>query len=147
MDGPSLPRSVRWRLQLGVWKLPHKDEGELQWTLEEILERNHDLIEIQRGNYNLLVEMLHELMEQEEQEQVQEQQQEESITLDVDPLTALVQERDAQAQRLHDLDLKYRKQRARRKRGVAECDSDRGDTYSVSHVTDMHITMHTTRVH
>jgi hypothetical protein len=67
-----------------------------------------------RGNYNLLLEILHELMEQEEQEQLQE----DSITLEMDPLTALVQERDAQAQRLHDLDLKYRKQRARRKRGV-----------------------------
>lgn len=95
--------------------LPHKDDGELQRTLEEILlERNQDFIEIQRGNYNLLLEMLHELMEQEEQEQLQE----DSITLEMDPLTALVQERDAQAQRLHDLDLKYRKQRARRKRGV-----------------------------
>ena len=55
-------------------------------------------------------------MEQEEQEQ--EQLQEDSITLEMDPLTALVQERDAQVQWLHDLDLKYRKQRARRKRGV-----------------------------
>ena len=103
--------------------LPHKDDGELQRTLEEILlERNQDFIEIQRGNYNLLLEMLHELMEQEEQVQVQVQEQEQlqeaSITLEMDPLMALVQERDAQAQRLHDLDLKYRKQRARRKRGV-----------------------------
>ena len=99
--------------------LPHKDDGELQRTLEEILlERNQDFIEIRRGNYNLLLEMLHELMEQEQEEQVQEQLQEDSITLEMDPLTALVQERDAQAQRLHDLDLKYRKQRARRKRGV-----------------------------
>ena len=124
--------------------LPHKDDGELQRTLEEILlERNQDFIEIQRGNYNLLLEMIHELMEQEEQEQLQE----DSITLEMDPLTALVQERDAQAQRLHDLDLKTTS--TSKARGIAECDSDRGDTYSVSHVTDMHITMdmHTTRVH
>ncbi|KAI2501903.1 hypothetical protein MHU86_12524 [Fragilaria crotonensis] len=165
MDGPALPRSIRWRLQLGVWMLPssqkeqhqqHWQDGdahdtESEWTLTEILERNQDLIDVQRGNYDLLVQMLQEVMEQnDEQEQEHEQVREQNdsdeehpskattaslntkLPTPVDPLTALVKERDAQEQRLYDLDLKYRKRRARRKRGLLTTETDRGDTYSSS---------------
>jgi hypothetical protein len=156
MDGPALPRSIRWRLQIGVWSLPEKDEpdsdcnntsgGDRTWTLVELLERNHDQIEIQRGNYNLLVEMMQEIMEEDDQPYKGTEQGEVEATpahipivpadVDMDPLTALVKERDAQEKRLHELDLKYRTRRARRKRGVIDCESDRGDTYSVSKDTD-----------
>ena len=155
MDGPALPRSIRWRLQIGVWSLPDTDApdsegspigGDRTWTLHEILERNHDQVEIQRGNYNLLVEMMQEIMEQDDQPYKTTEQGEVEATpahialvpadTDIDPLTALLKERDAQEQRLHELDLKYRTRRARRKRGVIDCESDRGDTYSVSTDTD-----------
>jgi hypothetical protein len=179
MDGPALPRSIRWRLQIGVWSLPEDmdapDSGgargayengsgsgsgssrDRTWTLEEIWERNHDQIEIQRGNYNLLVEMLQEIMEQDDQPYkgmehcdvteaaaapvpsapVQTPVPTAAEDVDIDPLTALVKERDAQEQHLHELDLKYRKRRARRKRGVVDGESDRGDTYSVSMDTEL----------
>ena len=172
MEGPALPRSIRWRLQLGVWMLPSpqreqlqlqdSDEIEPEWTLPEILERNQDLIDVQRGNYDLLVQMLQEVMEQnDEQEREQEHEQIDPESEDenpsnpstpttvslnttlpilVDPLTALVKERDAQEQRLYDLDLKYRKRRARRKRGLLPTETDRGDTYSVSSCTRVGVT-------
>ena len=167
MDGPSLPRSIRWRLQLGVWMLPNDRHGEevhddeTRWTMVDILERNKDLIEVQRGNYDLLFEMLQEIMEQnDEEEQLSDSESEKhlvglngelpgsspepsgstssveipesTLTSTLDPLSIFVKEKDAQEQRLHDLDLKYRKRRARRNRGLQISETDRGDTYSVS---------------
>lgn len=160
MDGPSLPRSIRWRLQLGVWRLPDSSRVVAQTTdfqsdstpappppsplyvLQEIVEANRDLMEAQRRSYELLVQELQELVQEHaEQEAKQQAKQEEAASTEtlevafpntpsddddedsngmvmVDPLTAMALERDAQEERLQNLDLKYRTERARRKRGM-----------------------------
>jgi hypothetical protein len=166
----SLPRSIRWRLQLGVWKYPLLDEthnddvnnptmasssstSTRQTTLiQNIWEHNRDLVEIQRSNYNLLVEMLQEVMNQDKHSdednpithkdktnhlhecisKSDDHNQSKVSVEDIDPLTAMAKERDAQEQRLHELDIQYRKRRARRRLGVTPDDKDRGDIYSVS---------------
>lgn len=160
MDGPSLPRSIRWRLQLGVWKLPDSSRVVPQtadyypdtdtppptpsplYVLEEIVESNHDLIEAQRRSYDVLVQELQQLVQEhaahqeailataEETSSIEtlevafpttqsdDDDEETDDMVMVDPLTAMALERDANEQRLQHLDLKYRKERARRKRGM-----------------------------
>ena len=51
----------------------------------------------------------------------------------LDPLTAMVREQEAQEKRRQELDLKYRKERARRKRGIQEGEATEahGEDYSV----------------
>ena len=54
---------------------------------------------------------------------------------EVDPLTAMVMQQEAQQKRLEKLELKYRRERAMRKRGIQiegeDGKNDRFDTYSV----------------
>lgn len=151
MDGPLLPRSIRWRLQLGLWILPDRENDQEQlWTLQEILDHNREIIEQQRQGYSQLLLQFEEEdgVNQGElnvqhapdektgsvKEEANDQVDDISSNPEVDPLTALLREREAQEERLHDLDLKYRKDKARRKRGVYQelaDTTDRGDTYSV----------------
>lgn len=153
-------------MQLGVWRLPERVSSSYdttstdydpsapsitstpasappdtnQWTLDEILDYNKDIVHNQRGTYDLLRQMLQETMQQEEELEKHAAEHQDTVEgedgdyVNVDPLTAIVQQRDAQEQRLTELDLKFRKRRAQRKRGVVDGEgesSDRHDTYSV----------------
>ena len=151
MNGPALPRSIRWRLQLGLWKLMHKDEGEQEWSLQELNDFNKDLVKEQRDEYCRLVQRLRE----EEQKQIELEKQEKEKrakedplammsageNADVDPLTAMMLQQEAQEKRLQKLELKYRIERARRKHGLQtseQSDGDRYDSYSVSADAGLH---------
>ena len=148
MDGPSLPRSIRWRLQLGLLQLPESADTD-SLSLQELYEWNATQLQEQRERYRDLVEK-HEANHivfplQQEQHEEEAEQAPVSPAVDnnamLDPLTAMVREQEAQEKRRQELDLKYRKERARRKRGIYEGETDvhgdsgdRGDTYSVCEI-------------
>lgn len=132
MDGPSLPRSIRWRLQLGLLRLP---DAEDPVSLDDLYEFNASLLQEQRARYDNLVEK-HEaglvgnvVVPEEETENTIDAPTEEppAAGMMLDPLTAMVQEQEAKEKRRQELDLKYRKERARRKRGIYEGEADGHD--------------------
>lgn len=148
----SLPRSVRWRIQLGLLKDPSADEsgdGKRICNVEMVFEHNRDVIKQQEDRFKAL--------EQKYVEETTEAGNEEHTTpplspeengfdsvnstakpAEIDPLTAMVMEKEAQETRKAELYLKYRKERARMKRGLAtearviESESDGVDQASVS---------------
>jgi hypothetical protein len=195
MDGTLMPRSIRWRIQLGLLQVPEDEASEQQNkaspSLSDLAKHNQERLALQRQEYDRLVEK-HEIrrvlrhavvMEDKDGFVVTDKKKESSPTLvanddavdplfhtsshndddnplaqngvapsdkkkssQLDPLTAMVMEQERQEKRLHDLDLKYRKERARRKFGISEGElrviqddhdadgGDRFDTYSVSRI-------------
>lgn len=140
LQGPALPRSVRWRMQLGLLKYP---ESEIGWTTEDLHAYNEQVLKQQRAAYRDLCDHYElDLVEDENGFVKQADQQEEVLSEDeedVDPLTMMVMDIEKKEKRRQELELKYRKEKALRKRGVAvdkvindDSDGDRFDTYSVS---------------
>jgi len=153
-----LPRSVRWRIQLGLLRDPtataanntNVDSDENLCTLQTVLEYNSEIIAKQADRFKELVEKYIEetIDEAENGEEQSKNCLSDNSRVDVsnaaakraeiDPLTAMVMEQEAQETRKAELYLKYRKERARRKRGlttearVIESDSDEVDQASVS---------------
>ena len=156
----SLPRSVRWRIQLGLLQDPSAEatvaniningNEKRVCNLETVSDHNHDIIFRQSERFKGLVEKhLEETTEENnEQPNLSPSLSSENNGFDgannsanpaeVDPLTAMVMEKEAQETRKAELYLKYRKERARRKRGlttearVIESESDEVDRASVS---------------
>ena len=155
----SLPRSVRWRIQLGLLQDPSTDDNAANsnkdgddkriYNVEFVFERNRDAIAKQEERFKGLVEKyVGETMEKETSQHVSPSFSSETNGLDganntvkpgdIDPLTAMVMEKEAQETRKAELYLKYRKERARMKRGLAtearviESESDEVDRASVS---------------
>jgi hypothetical protein len=193
-DISSFPRSIRWRIQLGILRQPppqltppttstNTNHTTLQqqsstcsysnttcqnnnggnsdssgdttagssngvWTLDEILECNRPLV----SQWNLRFKELVEKYFEESEKDVNHIQLPQSdnddnnnnnnhnVTPDLDPLTAMVMEQQAQDTRKAELYTKYRKERARMKRGLSiddrvvmesESDSDQVDRASV----------------
>ena len=148
-----LPRSVRWRIQLGLLVDPSQMDPTVTTFssetdtayLESVFQWNQDTISQQTTRF-------HQLMEQYvEEEMTPEEEEAAAAAADMDkqpaevevldPLTAMVMEQEARETRKAELLLKYRKERARRKRGLtAEAgyvgeDSDGIDRASVSTYT------------
>lgn len=128
MDGPSLPRSVRWRLQLGLLALPSTTEEEQELSLKDLYDYNASLLQDQRNRFNDLREEHAEALEAFVAEEQQHDDNDETsatasppptTTASLDPLTAMLQEKEAQEERRRELELKYRKERARRNRGIS----------------------------
>ena len=174
----SLPRSVRWRIQLGLLQDPTattttntttnnnngNNDDKISCTLETVTEYNSEIIAKQGERFKELVEKHVEETEGVDATKNEQQQQQQpnnnvssssgnnnnnnnNATIDdtakfaFDPLTAMVMEQEAQETRKAELYLKYRKERARRKRGlttearVIESENDEVvDRASVSYV-------------
>jgi hypothetical protein len=144
-DISALPRSVRWRIQLGLLQEPTTKSSTSHCTLDEVTEYNRQVIAQQSEWFKALVEKhLEEEEDDDDKEEEEEhaEEKEESVpqppSIDVDPLTAMVMEQQAQETRKAELYLKYRKERARMKRGLAvearviESENDQVDRASVS---------------
>jgi len=156
----SLPRSVRWRIQLGLLQDPSAEDtvantiknGDEKHicNLETVLAYNHDVIFKQAERFKGLVEKYIEETTEVDNEQpslspssssennaAQPAESDPSTAAEIDPLTAMVMEKEAQEKRKSELYLKYRKERARRKRGlttedrVTENESDEVDRASL----------------
>jgi hypothetical protein len=115
-DLSGLPRSVRWRIQLGLFVDPSTEDPTATTNLEFCFQWNSETVSQQNARFR-------ELMEKyiEEEEEVKEAEQEATAAhtaLDIDPLTAIVREQEERESRKAELYLKYRKEKARRKRGL-----------------------------
>ena len=157
----SLPRSVRWRIQLGLLQDPSDDDtvpntdkdGDDKHicNLETLSNYNLGVIVKQAERFKGLVEKHVETATEDEKETHDlSPSSAESNEIDsanntakpaeIDPLTAMVMEKEAQETRKAELYLKYRKERARMKRGLAteahviESESDEVDRASVSSI-------------
>ena len=151
----TLPRSVRWRIQLGLLDYDSSSlsssssSSSLSATLEDIYQRNIQRVTQQNQRFQ---ELLEKYVEEEPQEtdgdiaspttkedmeqpssppsktkqQQQQQQQQQQPKVDIDPLTAMVMENEARETRKQELYLKYRKERARRKRGLSQAGGYQG---------------------
>jgi TBC1 domain family protein 5 len=117
-------------LQLGLLRLPDPQDPV---SLDDLYEFNAALLQEQRARYDQLVEKY-------EPNLVRDIVVEAPTTTDIptehdhheppaaaaaademlDPLTAMLKEQEAKEKRRQELDLKYRKERARRKRGIYE---------------------------
>ena len=146
----SLPRSVRWRIQLGLlnWS---PDDPTTEPTLDNIYDLNKTLIEQQKDKFRELMEKY--VHEDEDQSELNDDQALSSAdgvgeggdtatdagsAADVDPLTAMVMEQEGREKRKQELYLKYRKERARRKRGLAtelSRPSDAGEDDGLDHAS------------
>lgn len=137
MDGPSFPRSIRWRLQLGLLALPNDadDDNDNDCSMEDIYKYNASLLHDQRSRYHDLVDKyevgLHAAaasveaaVQEKEEAPAESKNNNHDSTAALDPLTAMVREQEAQAKRRQELELKYRKERARRNRGIYEGERD-----------------------
>lgn len=159
-DLSSLPRSVRWRILLGLLNEPTTSHGDLRQgqdgacTLKSVEDYNRGIIAQQNERFKVLVE---KHVEEDETEQDARQREERSSLNDasaagqglgkaheVDPLTFMVMEEEARETRKAELYLKYRKEKARRKRGltteakIIDSESDEVDRASVS-ITVAHV--------
>ena len=149
----SLPRSLRWRIQLGILHDPiastnfAKNAKESICNLNSILSHNEDEISRQAERFKNLVEKYTEETSEVDNEHPdlspsmpsdKFEFDSTSNSAEVDPLTAMVMEKEAQETRKAELYLKYRKERARMKRGLAtearviESESDEVDRATVS---------------
>ncbi len=143
----SLPRSVRWRIQLGLLQDPSAAGGghNGMCDVEKVFEYNRDAIQKQEERFKGLEEKYVEETTEEGNEQnatmslsPEESGFDSTKPAEIDPLTAMVMEKEAQETRKAELYLKYRKERARMKRGLAtearviESESDEVDKASVS---------------
>jgi hypothetical protein len=159
-DLSDLPRSVRWRIQLGLLQDPTTvscDEiTASRCTLQDVTELNRQIILNQGERFKNLVEKhveeqqdgdgdKHNGDESSNNNHHETDKIESNGTVDVDPLTAMVMEQEARENRKAELYLKYRKERARRKRGLSteariiDSESDEVDRSSVSMVYAMMI--------
>ena len=93
-------------------------------TLEEIVAENQELVQQQSTRFERLMEK-HVVEEKEEEEQPSttskpspQQDPTPDPAPEYDPLTAMVMENEAKETRKQELYLRYRKERARRKRGL-----------------------------
>ncbi len=118
MDLSTIPRSVQWRIQLGVYQsidpsgLEVLSETEM---LELIYQANKDVIQRQHERFQGLVEKYVEI---ELEDVPSPEKAAPPQDVEVDPLTAMVMEQQALEMRKAELLLKYKKERARRKRGL-----------------------------
>lgn len=131
-----LPRSLIWRLRLGLLKSPS------EMALEDVIRHNTELLQEEQSHYEKLQATYKDHLtktttridpnaDNSEDEAEEEELEELPPELDplqattsseaaaLDPLTAMLQEQQAQEDRRQELDLRYRKERARRKRGLA----------------------------
>ena len=137
-----LPRSLRWRIQLGLFVDPAVEDPTVSTSLEACWQWNSTTVTQQNERFKGLMEKYIE-----EEEEVMNQTAEQSVqgsssppaVSDIDPLTAMVREQEERESRKAELYLKYRKEKARRKRGLAtdggytgDGENDGIDTASVS---------------
>lgn len=120
-----LPRSVQWRIRLGIYQ--GTQEGDPTTTEAQLLamvyQSNQGAIQAHNERFAKLVE---EHVEEEVPESEVETHEAPASTdattpqsaPEVDPLTAIVLEQDAIQTKKDELMLKYKKERARRKRGL-----------------------------
>lgn len=129
-----LPRSVRWRIQLGSLIEPQTvDDDSLSATpLETVFKFNERIIQEQNARFQEFVRKYVEVEVEERDEEGQESEEnnQNSAAAEIDPLTAMVMEQEARESKKAELMLKYRKEKARRKRGLApsEVNKNVGDT-------------------
>lgn len=88
-------------------------------SLETVLEANGEQILKQNDRYQDLVSRYMDVEVEEEQVNEQDQGQHAQSAAEIDPLTAMVMEKEAHESRKAELYLKYRKEKARRNRGLA----------------------------
>lgn len=145
VDGSLLPRSIRWRIQLGLLQVPEDLDGADPALLNSLTELNRTRVEEQRAHYDALLEKHFASIrpiEEEEEESLPEAQEEPTVEEEdlLDPLTAMVMEQEAREKRRKELDLKYRKERARRNRGMSvEAEDDdkwKDESFSVNEFFD-----------
>ena len=120
MDLSIVPRSVRWRIQLGVYEMVDPTDWNASSTselLNLIYERNKETIQKQHDRFQALVEKYVEVEIPGEEAPSPEKDAPLQVP-DVDPLTAMLMEQQALETRKAELLLKYKKERARRKRGL-----------------------------
>mmetsp|Transcript_8931 Transcript_8931/g.22540 ORF Transcript_8931/g.22540 Transcript_8931/m.22540 type:complete len:697 (+) Transcript_8931:37-2127(+) len=141
-DWSALPRSIRWRLQLGILSEPPPAVTPQQLDLESVLKHNQPTVKEINDKFKELVTN-HVEVEEENDDDDDENGGDNNSTNEtsaaastgggaaiIDPLTAMVMEEEARETRKAELYLKYRKERARRKRGLtteariieSECD-------------------------
>jgi hypothetical protein len=118
----NLPRSVRWRIQLGLLETG-LDAGPTLASVDTLYDCNQVLIEQQRRRFQELMEKYVTPEEEETTTTTTPEPSNESPapspSMMLDPLTAMVMEQEQQETRKQELYLKYRKERARRKRGLS----------------------------
>jgi hypothetical protein len=155
-DLSCVPRSIRWRILLGLLNDPTNSSnvesrhGHIggTCTLQTVHDCNIEVIAQQNDRFKILVEKHVEEDETEQQARQRHEEgssngttdtgQEASTAPEVDPLTFMVMEEEARETRKAELYLKYRKERARRKRGltteakIIESENDEVDRASVS---------------
>lgn len=142
----NLPRSIRWRVQLGLLIDPTATTSadcSSSATIETVLECNKETLIECKNIFKELVEKHVEeavvIVESNGQESSSSSTTKERTEIDIDPLTAIVMEEEARETKKSELYLKYRKERARRKRGlttearIIESESDEVDRASVSY--------------
>lgn len=137
-----LPRSLRWRIQLGLFIDPANEDPTVSTSIETCWQWNSATVTQQNERFKGLMEKYIE-----EEEEVTNKTVDQSAgnasspptVSDIDPLTAMVREQEERESRKAELYLKYRKEKARRKRGlttdggyVGNGESDGIDTASVS---------------
>ena len=137
-DLSGLPRSVRWRIQLGLFVDPSMEDPTASASVDSCWQWNMVTATQQNERFKTLMEKYIE----EEEEEVPPTPEPEAApaVADVDPLTAMVREQEERESRKAELYLKYRKEKARRKRGLVtdtggytgNGESDGVDTASVS---------------
>jgi len=153
MDGPSLPRSIRWRLQLGVFSLPKQQQQQQQdgcgdnnnnkkYTWSQLWSQNSQTCQELRVDYTRLQQEWLEFYEKQQQKKDDDDDEDvnnnnnknnnnnnnddddyvqlssSSSAVDIDPLTAMLEIKTAQEERKEQLELKFKKEKALRKRGI-----------------------------
>ncbi|CAJ1958630.1 unnamed protein product [Cylindrotheca closterium] len=115
---------------------PSKSPTPVPLSLETVLEANGERILKQNDRYQEFVSEYMDIEVEEEQLDEQEQGQPEESAAEIDPLTAMVMEQEAHESRKAELYLKYRKEKARRNRGLAtETRVVQGETDGVDEAT------------
>ena len=144
---PSLPRSVVWRLRLGLLQAPPSAAADASNTnkpaLEAVLQNNLTLLQEEQAQYQRLQEAYRDHFTADKHggegkhpgndstdaaattesspdpSSLSSPQDAAAAAAIADPLTAMLQQQEAQEHRRHDLELKYRKEKALQKRGLA----------------------------
>ncbi|CAB9527224.1 TBC1 domain family member 5 [Seminavis robusta] len=132
-----LPRSVTWRLLLGLIKSPRQNTTVLE--LEDVIQFNNQLLQEEVSNYARLKELytphLSEMdapsapavISTSNGDPIETPEADKPLPIApdsssdfFDPLTAMMMEQQAQEVRRQELDLAYRKEKARRNRGLSD---------------------------
>ena len=130
-----IPRSVRWRIQLGLLTDPTFLGKGVPVKIKNVLECNREKVKECDDLFKELVKKY--LEEAEEVDKTNGRNTGSKTEVDIDPLTSFVKEEEARESKKAQLYLKYRKERARRKRGLStearfvESESDEVDRDSV----------------